>query len=209
MLRFPEAFSGSKEINAIVCTFINERLINLMEYELGLYASPNKNGEFEINYSDLFNSSFLYIIERHFPPHYDRNKMGYTYMTLYNYLKSEEEYTPQLTMEYVLADLIKDRIIFYQDTDQSLVEELPCHQELFDEYMRELEDSSEPYDEKVDIVNSQLADIENMENYLDTCFWDMDYSLLNTMTEDELRQSGLCKELGIEVPENIQFRITL
>ena len=209
MLRFSQSFSANKENNDIVCHFINDRLIDLMDYEIGLYAKPNENGEFDIDYADLFDDSFLYILERHFPPHYDRNKMGYTFMSLYMYLKSEEEYVPQLTMEYVLANLIQNRINFYHDSGMSLIETVPCHQELYDEYMNELTDSAESNDEKIAIVNERLADIENMENYFDTCFWDMDYKILDTMTEDELRRSGLCEELGIDVPENIRFKITL
>jgi len=180
-----------------------------MDYEIGLYAKPDENGEFDIDYADLFDDSFLYVLERHFPPHYDRNKMGYTFMSLYMYLKSEEEYVPQLTMEYILANLIQNRINFYHDSGMSLIETVPCHQELYDEYMNELDSSAESDGEKIAIVNERLADIENMENYFDTCFWDMDYKILDTMTEDELRRSGLCEELGIDVPENVRFKITL
>lgn len=45
---------------------------------------------------------------------------------------------------------------------------------------------------------------EDLRNYGETCFWDMDFALLDEMDEDALANSDVSKLMGIGARSNIR-----
>ena len=48
------------------------------------------------------------------------------------------------------------------------------------------------------VINSY----EDLREYIETCFWDQDFLLLNDMSEEKLLRSELNKYLGIAEPKD-------
>lgn len=190
MLRFEDTFCADSAASDIICTFINNRLIGLLEDRMFLY---DEKGYEAIKDSDL---DFAEKIEILFPQSYPKEKMTETFLGLYMLLKADDSFVPNLTMEYLLAQLISSQVSLMEDSFQPTTQPVPERAYVLRKLKEECEDDDE--------LAYRIKSIEDMKEYLESCFWDCDYLLLDQMTEGEIAVSPINERLGItdNTPEN-------
>ena len=129
--------------------------------------------------------------------------MGKAFLGLKALLESEYEFVPELVMEYVMYSLIKMRL---ETTDRLGIrtqEPLSCQRDYVVEALRgAYPDQREYSDDGEHLVRlswrEELERIEDLHYYENTYFWDFDFMLLDSLTEDELMDSPVSGYLGIE-----------
>lgn len=183
MLRFEDTFCGDSAASDIICTFINNRLIGLLEDRMFLY---DEKGYEAIKDNDL---DFAEKIEILFPQSYPKEKMTETFLGLYMLLKADDSFVPNLTMEYLLAQLISSQVSLMEDSFQPTTQPVPERAYVLRKLKEECEDDDE--------LAYRIKSIEDMKEYLESCFWDCDYLLLDQMTEGEIAVSPINERLGI------------
>lgn len=190
MLRFEDTFCADSAASDIICTFINNRLIGLLEDRMFLY---DEKGYEAIKDNDL---DFAEKIEILFPQSYPKEKMTETFLGLYMLLKADDSFVPNLTMEYLLAQLISSQVSLMEDSFQPTTQPVPERAYVLRKLKEECEDDDE--------LAYRIKSIEDMKEYLESCFWDCDYLLLDQMTEGEIAASPINERLGItdNTPEN-------
>ncbi len=169
----------------ISAEFINGRLMELME---NVFAQVDGEPE-----SNLTNPKLTMLIKDYFPEGYDESVMNFWFIGLYGLLKEEKMYAPKLIMEYVLAALIDEAC----EDEENAVQEVPERDYILDKLKeQESEDGEAEY---------MLNVIEDMREYLEICFPDSDYLLLDNYDEDDLAKSYLNKMMGITEGSGFKF----
>ena len=54
-----------------------------------------------------------------------------------------------------------------------------------------------PDEDEIDNAEEIIDSFEDIEKYVESCFWDEDYLYLDEMSEEEIKESSLNKQLGI------------
>lgn len=190
MLRFPGIIIPDEKAEKYVKEYVNGRLIKMMDE---IFCAYNHEGYESISETDM---DFADCIRIFFPKGYPVEKMNMKFFGLYSLLKSEKEYVPQLAMEYALDQLIELKLDEYRLLEQSPTESMPEHDYVYRILLRDCTP-----DEATGIMDVY----ENMENYLEVCFWDSDFALLDEFTEEEIRNSPMNEMLGImpRWPDNV------
>jgi len=196
MLRLPDGLINDKKSNDIVEKYINKRIYSIVKDVIFEYAF---NGIDDIRMDD---KGFIEFVSVYFPPHYPKCKMGETFFGLYALLEAEDKFVPELVMEYIIASLIESFIAVADGLGLSTVERIETDREyVLSKLMEESEDGQAELGEGMAgasaMAKARLNAIENIREYEDIYFWDTDYELLNTYTEEALRTSVLNTELGI------------
>ena len=168
MLRFEDTFCGDSTASDIICTFINNRLIGLLEDRMFLY---DEKGYEAIKDDDM---DFAEEIEILFPQSYPKEKMTGTFLGLYTLLKADDSFVPNLTMEYLLAQLISSQVSLMEDSFQPTTEPVPERAYVLGRLKEECEDDNE--------LAYRLNSIEDMKEYLETAY---DFDVLKSEIECE------------------------
>lgn len=118
-------------------------------------------------------------------------------------LESEYEFVPELVMEYVMYSLIKVRIETADRLGIRTQELISCQRGYVVKALRgAYPDEREYSDDGEDLVSlswrEELEQIEDLHYYENTYFWDFDFMLLDSYTEDELLDNPVSEYLGIE-----------
>ncbi|MGB4661869.1 MAG: hypothetical protein WBI07_22030 [Mobilitalea sp.] len=190
MLRFPEAFSVDEKTNEIIKKYMNQKLIDLMNDIMISYCG---GGYDEIKEND---EEFIENIDWYFPENYPRDKMVDTFLKLYALLKAEDEFIPELVMEYLMDAILSAQVEVYKESGISLVEPIPDREYVLEVLKKEFGETTD-IDAGVISGVDRLHEYEDLGGYLDYYFWDVDFELLNTYTEEEIRKSLANKECGI------------
>lgn len=147
------------------------------------------------------------------------------FMGLFNLLKAKDEYVPELAMEYILDKVINYRIesieayqkyicdgisngtIGYTDIIRKesqlidTVKAIPKAERTIvkDFFLSEIGKSIECDEDETpdECVEYYINLYEDLKNYSEICFWDMDFALLDQMTEDEIANSPINDYMGI------------
>lgn len=174
MLKLPNQLTDPKA-NEIIKTFVNERLINLMEeiildevaWNMALSGelteeAATKPFEEMVNIAELMNDmdfaqnvSLMYL-----PDNYPVDRANQEFFGLYNLLKAEKEYVPDLVKEYILFAII------YMEVEQTDMINEDIAEGLYDD----LDDLDEF--EELDKLEDP-DDLEDMERF-DVPFFDGD-----------------------------------
>lgn len=195
MLKLPYPVFEDKNDERIVVEYISGRLLGLLKDAL-FCSMVERIEDLEENDEDFQDYIALY-----FPRSYDRNKMVKTFSGLYALLQSQDEFVPELAMEYLMANLIMGKLEEYKEMgmEELMVEPMEKHAYIIGK-LHEIYDGNE--DEFGISAEEIMNQIENLQEYLELCFWDMDYALLDECSEDELRDSPLNEILGIGLKED-------
>lgn len=196
ILRLPEGLIEDKKANDIVERYIHQRIYGMVkdviiEYEISGIDNIRTDDEDFIEYVSIY-----------FSPHYPKCKMSETFLGFYALLEAKDKFVPELVMEYIMASLIESFIAVADSLGLSTVERIETDREyvlskLMEEYEDVLADLGESTTGASAMAEARLNVIEDIREYKDICFWDTDYELLNTYTEEALRASVVNKELGI------------
>lgn len=186
MLQFPEEFMGGEKCNEILKKFVNDRLIGIMA---GIMADkgyePEKVEEGDVKFAKKVSVQFL-------PKGYPVSKANHVFLGMYNLLKAQEELVPEITMEYVLDAAINWAIEQAERAGGEPVEQVPEREFVLASIQKELDGEGE------DIPAQEILEMyEDLREYIDVCFWDMDFALLDQLSGEQLCHSDLNKILGI------------
>lgn len=186
MLRFPEEFMGGEKCNGILKKFVNDRLIRIMDDIMADKGyEPEKVEEGDMIFAQKVSAGFL-------PENYPVSKANYVFLGLYNLLKAGEDMVPEITMEYVLDGAINWAIEQAQRAGREPVEQVPGREFVLASIQKELDEEGE------DLTAEEMLEMyEDLREYIDVCFWDIDFALLDQLSKEQLRHSDLNKLLGI------------
>ena len=201
--------------------FVNDRLIRLLEDVMADYIQRDDMSYMEnITCSEDWEKPLDTIIDMnrlrsdvnfgkdllvgYTPPRFSPEKALSTFFSLYDLLKADEAYKPSLAMEYVLYNVLKTRLDICEDMPEvyNQVERVPepfrtqMLEELTDAAGDLADEEGETLDDKLEFL---MSFYEDMGEYIETCFEDIDCLLLDYMDEDELDDSGMVDAMGINV----------
>ena len=187
MLKFPTLFVEDEKANEIVKQFMNQRLVEMMQDIILEYTFIDAAQE--ILPQDI---GFCNYISFLFPKNYSKNAQGEIFLGLYQLLTGEEEKVPTLIMEYVMNSVIADYIESYDELENEELAQIPERDYVLEKLKETiLENESGISPEEV------LDTYEDIHNYQEYYFWDIDFELLNTYTEKQIAQSDVNKIAGI------------
>ncbi len=170
---------------SIAIEFIKGRLIKLMDN-----VFDQIGGEPE---SQIANKDLTILIKRYFPEGYNEEVMNFWFIALYGILKEEEMYNLKLIMAYVLSSLIREAC----ENEENIIQEVPERDYILKTLKKEETEEGD--------AEYLLQEIEDMREYLEICFPDADYLLLDKFDEDDLAESYLNKMMGITDGSGIRF----
>lgn len=212
-----------EQTNKILTRFVTERLIELMDEAAytcwfsytGDCRETDENGNMRHIESfcpieELMNNldfarevSLVYL-----PKSYPLEKANEAFLELYKLLRAKGEYVPELPMEYVMYQIISEELDFLKDIEDVEDDEdkavlSPIKKISEPERSIVLEAMKEPYEQSYDpdedTYNPEfyIYQYEDMNNYLDICFWDHDCLLLDNMTMEEIKGSLIDQWFGV------------
>ena len=231
MLELPNPI-GDEKADRIVGSFVNNRLVALMEeaiIDCAVTSGDIADGDYltaeELDLGRLMMSErFAYeVLLRYLPDWYPKSRANQMFFGLYRLLKAKGAYVPELAMEYVLYHLLEERIWVadmigsgawndeaygdmelpfkrkYGSEAPATVERIPkSDREIVKSFAREIFKIEYNTDEELEEAAEWLVNqYEDLNEYIDVCFWDTDFEFLDEMTEDELMDSDINKEMGI------------
>ncbi len=193
MLKLPNQLTDPKA-NEIVKTFVNERLINLMEeiildevaWNMALSGelteeAATKPFEEMVNIAELMNDmdfaqnvSLMYL-----PDNYPADRANQEFFGLYNLLKAEKEYVPDLVKEYILFAII------YMEVEQTDMINEDIAEGLYDDLddLDEIDELEElKYMGEDDLSEDDFADIPFFDGMDDE---DVEYTTVEQIPEPE------------------------
>ncbi len=197
MLKLPHKYTDDKKADAIIAWYLSRNILELVKNEIVNYETGREK-EAQEDDPDFCNAVRVF-----FPEHYPAVKMGKAFLGLKALLKSEYEFVPELVMEYVMYYLIQMRLENADRLGMRTQEPISCQRDyVLKALRRAYPDERECSDDGEDIVRlswrEELERIEDLHYYENTYFWDFDFMLLDSHTEDELLDSLVSEYLGIE-----------
>lgn len=218
---------GGKVCNKLGRKFVNDRLIDLMEDLMAEYAQMGDDSymahiksskEWEAPLETVIDLNRMrndirfaknWLIEMEYvPDSFAPDRALHDFWSLYDLLKAEKEYKPDLSMEYILyyiieyeKDLCKDMPDLHERR-KHIAEPIRSimMEELKEEAADIQEQDPETYEESIpEIAEDLMACYEDLDQYIETCFEDTDCLFLNEMNEKELEESGLVEAMGINI----------
>lgn len=104
MLMFPHKYTDDKKADALIASYLNRNILELVSNEIVNYETGRGK---EAQEDD---PGFCNAVRDFFPEHYPAVKMGKVFLGLKALLESEYEFVPELVMEYVMYSLIQTRL---------------------------------------------------------------------------------------------------
>lgn len=206
--------------------FVNDRLIQLVEDVIAEYAQmgdssymanikSSKDWEKPIETiidldrmrkDEKFVTEWLEefgLIPQTIGPH----RALHDFFSLYNLLKAKEEYKPDLSMEYILLQIIDTELELCKDMPEihQRVKRIPEHHrtQMMQELLKEAKECKDDFSETEETVQEMAEDLiayyEDLDRYIETCFEDTDCLFLDDMDETEMKNSGFAKQLGVHI----------
>ena len=219
MLRMPEEVFVSEEANEIVQRTLSRAFRDQMSYRVIAAAVSNGirpegdqwHSVLEENPAILFDSD----MDDLFSAWMTVSRRLQTFCGLYSLLLSKEEFVPTIEMEYLLARLIRNAAGSSEKIAILTKEEKKILRVAALEAVREMEVECADTEEKAEAIAAmpdeefRVAYREQIEekaqvcsrftdDLLESCFWDVDYELLDEVTGDGFsRESEFGLEFGI------------
>lgn len=206
MLSFPDMFAEDEKADQICVEFVNNNLIAMLKD-----IRADFEGEFPLE--EQTEGTFDAYLSGFFPENFDGDRVD-LYEGLIGILEDRGMHTPNLLMEYLLAQAIDAKIMRMQtEGNGSTRITLPKKERAYVRkvFQREClayaqDDPTTSYD---DYFNMCMDQVEDVEQYLENCFWDYDFQLLDEMSIEELENSPLNDMLGIGLEEGNTFFLNL
>lgn len=134
-----------------------------------------------------------------FPDNYPLEEEPAKFLGLYALLKAEDEFVPELVMEYLLDAMISAQVEMCKDAGTSTVELMPDREYVLEKLLEE------PSQDEIEMPEEKLTKIEDIANYEDIIFWDTDFAFLDNYTLEELKNSEVNKMFDIvdNRPDNV------
>ena len=159
----------------------------------------------ELLYDDGFaeNVSRLYLPKYYYSrPAMDAN---HEFISLYKLIRAKGEYTPELPMQYILYQLICSTADFLADMDEFQDEdEEPASIERIPEPDRSYVISKmRPALDPEFSAEDFLRHFEDLAEYEETCFADIDFAMLDYADEKSLRSAPFASYIGLQDEQGI------
>ena len=158
-----------------------------------------------VDYGELIeDEGFAENVSLRYLPKYYRSRpardANHEFISLYKLLKAKGKYTPELSMQYILYQLICGTADVYSDIDNGM------------------DDDDEPFSIKqipepdrsyvISVLKNELDDdlsvedfmryFEDFGEYEETCFEDVDFAMLGYVDERTLRSTPLASYVGLQ-----------
>lgn len=104
MLKLPHKYTEDKIADALIASYLNGNILELVRNEIVNYET-GRGKEAQEDDPDFCNA-----VRDFFPEHYPAAKTWKAFLGLKALLESEYEFVPELVMEYVMYSLIQMRI---------------------------------------------------------------------------------------------------
>ena len=197
MLKLPHKYTDDKKADALIAWYLNRNILELVSNEIVNYETGRGKEAQEDDFD------FCSAVREFFPENYPAAKMGKVFLRLKALLESEYEFVPELVMEYVMYSLIKLRLETADRLGIRTQEPLSCQRDYVVETLRGAYPDEREYSDDGEALvrlswREELERIEDLHYYENTYFWDFDFMLLDSLTEDELMDSPVSGYLGIE-----------
>ena len=197
MLKLPHKYTNDKKADALIAWYLSRNILELVSNEIVNYETGRGKEAKEDDFD------FCSAVRDYFPKNSPAVKMGKDSLRMKALLESEYEFVPELVMEYVMYSLIKVRIETADRLGIRTQEPLSCQRDYVVEALRRsYPDEREYSDDGEDLARlswrEELERVEDLHYYENTYFWDFDFMLLDSLTEDELLASPVSGYLGIE-----------
>lgn len=195
MLKLPQIHTNDEKANAIIAWYLNRNILGLVQSEVMGYESiMGKEAQED-------DPDFWDAVSGFFPENYPAEKMGKAFLGLQALLQSEYEFVPELAMEYVMYSLINGRIEIADGLGIKTLEPIPFGRDYVVKVLQEeYPGVSEISGSEEGILTSwqeKMESLEDLHDYENIYFWDFDFLLLDSITEDELLASPVLERLGI------------
>ncbi len=138
------------------------------------------------------------------PDYFNTKDIPETLKELYLMIDSDEYYIPNLVQEYILghaldymAEMVKDfgnkdddtfRMPRRIDIIKAAADVDEEYEEYDDEYTRE---------DSLQVAEDRVISYENFWGIIEECFFDMDYTMLDDMTPEQIVESGIDEAYGV------------
>ena len=185
--------------------FVQEEMLAALEIMMIDHASYDTcikiiNSE---KLTDEENKELMKGCKGFFPSFYNPLLYQQTLMELYAMIASEDYYIPDLIQEYVLGNSIEDRAFSIEEIKKSdpsyngyrMEHKMrkPLKERLIKHYIEE----DVPEKEAVDMAEETITGYEDCSRIIEDAFHDVDYTLLDDFTSQELYENGMDKLYGI------------
>lgn len=182
MLRLADNYTRDPKANDLLRHFMNDRLIELIIHDIE-WAS--EKDYLSVSPQD---QTFQDNIHFYFPDHLNRQEAAGIFLDLLKALKSKDEWIPNLYEEYALHAVIQSEIHSCEDRGQSTAKSMPdaARKYVKEIFRAEYLEDGEPDEMDPDL---RLARFEDLYDYDEYCTFNMDYSMLDHMTEEEIKAS--------------------
>lgn len=204
MLRFPGYYGFNDKAADCVENFMNDNIKSQLLMVIDCYENKKNNG-FALYYPNM--------LEEFFPENFPREYCLDIMKALYALLNASKSFVPTLIMEYVMSRIIEMGINNYEDYHIVISNMSPQYdypegvEKSLYEYYKDMAYDIYDEDELTDgfiqsYVQSHIDNLSHFsEEWLEACFWDWDFTLLNDMSMGEIRHSLINEACGVMSPE--------
>ena len=179
---------------------INGVLLVFFEDELAIHGIENIE-ECNVKSKDFYKS----FSEGYAPRSYSYIKANQVVIGAYMLIKEDGYFIPDLDMRYVIDRIINNNADLLRESKKSTVlhiceeqrgEYLECFKRLYE---------SEGYGDDEYDADEDLTWFEDVANYQDIVFEDMDYLFYDKISDDKIRNSRILQSCGVVNPFNEYF----
>lgn len=178
MLQMNYSFTRDPEANARIRSFINDRVMSLLINDIEAAAGQSY---LKVRPTD---EEYRENVRFYFPDHYDHGAAAASFLQLLKGVKDKDAYVPGIYEEYALHAAMQSYLHSCADRGLSPARSMPREDRRYvmdvlqNEYMTDERDEMDP--------DFRMSKFEDMYDYDDFLTYNMDYAMLDHMTEEEI-----------------------
>ena len=206
MLYFNLCFTENPSIDAHICEgmtqVIQDFMDTMLDHSIRAYDRVLPDGNVtDVEHRTPGEHMFITAYRKLYPSWYPEENMFTLFTKLYVLIKDETAHVPDLEMEYLLASIIN---VMIAQNDDALIWGYRLSSEDILVLMQELKDTFDvDYELMEEIKNYQVPS----SLWLECCFLDADYEMLDVMDMETLLASDLNMRMGI-IDDSESYAVT-
>lgn len=205
---------GKEICKSAGASFVNNRLIGLIESVIIEYVKKSDSSYIMSN-NDVVEAPLDELVDmgrlredmffakksiiQYCPRDYDPAKALYAFFSLYDILKAEKVFKPEIVMEYILYNIMKKEVEMSDENveDHYRFRKLP--EPVRTQMIQELEEVACPgyLGYPCPTVDYLISFYEDLELSMDFCFENFDCKLLDVISEERMEETGYAQKFGI------------
>lgn len=140
-------------------------------------------------------------IIKYCPKDYDPSKALYAFFTLYDILRTEKQYKPEIVMEYILYTIIIKELEMNDGDIEGYNRFRKLPEPIRTQMIQELEEVAAPgyMGYPCPTVDYLISFYEDLERSMEFCFEDFGCKLLDHITEEKMEETGYAQKSEINI----------